>query len=181
MLDVNGYIETLNAKANEQHALGTFINMYETFKSFFVYERLDDDRKNVIDRHITIEFDDELDSSNFVLMLRLATFLALLDDGCIPFFRHYTWEYDYTLCRTIKPINLISGEIVFVKPKEIIQSEPDKSTKDEHGYPLDKNHICFPTGHAISVLFELDNGSSKTVNRRCTRCGYEETDQYDYN
>lgn len=67
-------------------------------------------------------------------------------------------------------------DIVFAKPKE-----NTKPTKDRHGYPLDKDHICFPTGHAMSVLFEWDNGSSKTVQRRCTRCGHEELDQYDYN
>lgn len=67
-------------------------------------------------------------------------------------------------------------KIVFAKPKE-----NTKPTKDRHGYPLDKDHICFPTGHAMSVLFEWDNGSSKTVQRRCTRCGHEELDQYDYN
>lgn len=181
MLDIDGYIETLKVKAEEQRLAGTFVSMIETFKTFWVYERIDEDRKIVIDRHITIEFEDDLSSSNYVLMRCLATFLALLDDGCIPFFKHEPWEYEHVLCKVVKPINLIAGEIVFVKPKKILQSKPDKSEKDKHGYPLDKDHICFPTGHSMSTLFEFDNGRSKTVNRRCTRCGHEETDQYDYN
>ena len=181
MLDTDRYAKKLNAKADQDIITCMFINMFDTFKSFYAYRRLDDDRKNVIDRHITIEFKDDLSSSNFILIRCLATFLALLDDGCIPFFKGEPWADEYTLCKIVKPLNLEAGEIFFVKPKELLHSEQNKSEKDKHGYPLDKDHICFPTGHAMSVLFEWDNGSSKTVQRRCTRCGHEELDQYDYN
>ena len=150
-------------------------------KTFWVYERLDEDRKKVIDRFFTLEFEHKMYDSYYMVLNSLAKFIALLNDGCIPFYRYEYSEDEYTLCKIVKPLNLEAGEIFFVKPKELLQSEQDKSKKDKHGYPLDKDHICFPTGHAMSVLFELDNGSSKTVQRRCTRCGHEELDQYDYN
>ena len=178
MLDTDGYVKKLNAKADQDRITCMFINMFDTFKSFYAYQRLDDDRKNVIDRYITIEFKDDLSSSNFMLIRRLATFLELLDDGCIPFFKEEPWADEYVMCNVVKSITIIAGEIVFAKPKHMLQFESDK---DKHGYPLDKYHICFPTGHVMSVLFEWDNGSSKTVQRRCTRCGHEELDQYDYN
>ena len=181
MLDIDIYIETLKVKAEEQRLAGTFVSMIETFKTFWVYERLDEDKKKVIDRFFTLEFEHKMYDSYYMVINSLAKFLALLNDGCIPFYRYEYSEDEYTLCKIVKPLNLEAGEIFFVKPKELLQSEQDKSKKDKHGYPLDKDHICFPTGHAMSVLFEWDNGSSKTVQRRCTRCGHEELDQYDYN
>lgn len=150
-------------------------------KTFWVYERLDEDRKKVIDRFFTLEFEHKMYNSSYMVLNYLAKFLALLNDGCIPFYRYEYSDDEYTLCKTVNPLNLEAGEIVFVKPKKFLQLIPNKSEKDEHGYPLDKDHICFPTGHAMSVLFEWDNGRSKTVQRRCTRCGHEELDQYDYN
>ena len=39
MLNINEWVKALNTKADEQRAAGTFVNLYETFKTFWVYEQ----------------------------------------------------------------------------------------------------------------------------------------------
>ena len=178
MLDINVWVKALNTKADEQRAAGTFVNLYETFKTFWVYERLDKDRKKYIDQFLLYEFGSSNSYSSYMSELYLASFLLFLNEGYLPFnpddidcekYRSFSWRITDKM-----------QKIVFAKPTKI-NEENTKPTKDKHGYPLDKDHTCFPTSHAMSVLFEWDNGSSKTVQRRCTRCGHEELDQYDYN
>jgi len=53
--------------------------------------------------------------------------------------------------------------------------------KIEGTLPLSKEHICFNTGHAMYLVTETDNGRSKFGYHKCSRCGYEESFQYDYN
>lgn len=50
--------------------------------------------------------------------------------------------------------------------------------------PLEENHICFPTGHAMFEVFRFENtangGKSSWGQHKCSRCGYEEDWQYDF-
>lgn len=46
--------------------------------------------------------------------------------------------------------------------------------------PLSKNHICFKRGHAFYLVCKFDNGRSKYGYHKCSRCGHEESFQYDY-
>jgi len=50
-----------------------------------------------------------------------------------------------------------------------------------HGsLPLDKRHICFDKGHSMFLVTEIDNGSSKYGDHKCSRCGWVDSFQYDY-
>ena len=50
-----------------------------------------------------------------------------------------------------------------------------------NNYPLTKEHICFDKGHNMFLVVKIDNGRSKYGEHKCSRCGYKEPFQYDYN
>jgi len=50
-----------------------------------------------------------------------------------------------------------------------------------NNYPLTEEHICFDKGHNMFLVVEIDNGRSKYGEHKCSRCGYKEPFQYDYN
>ena len=134
MLDINAWVKALNTMADEQRAAGTFVNLYETFKTFWVYERLDKGRKKYIDQFLLYEFGSSNSYSSDMSELYLANFLLFLNEGYLPFnpddidcekYRSFSWR-----------ITDKKQKIVFAKPKE-----NTKPTKDKHGYPMDKYNI----------------------------------------
>lgn len=46
-------------------------------------------------------------------------------------------------------------------------------------YPLPKDHICFEKGHAFFEVNRWRNHQSEFIDRKCSRCGFEESSQYD--
>ena len=46
--------------------------------------------------------------------------------------------------------------------------------------PLSKDHICFKLGHNMYKVCEINNGMSIFGDHKCSRCGYIEPFQYDY-
>ncbi len=46
--------------------------------------------------------------------------------------------------------------------------------------PLNETHICFDKGHAMYERFTFHNHQSSWGQHKCSRCGYEEDWQYDF-
>jgi|DEB19_MinimDraft_2_1074335.scaffolds.fasta_scaffold12287_2 hypothetical protein len=55
----------------------------------------------------------------------------------------------------------------------------DKITKPMP-MPLPENHICFEMGHAMYEQFVFHNHKSSWGSHKCSRCGYDESWQYDF-
>lgn len=53
--------------------------------------------------------------------------------------------------------------------------------QEQGALPLSKEHICFDKGHAMIPIYTLHNHQSSYGRNKCSRCGYEEDWQYDYN
>jgi hypothetical protein len=74
--------------------------------------------------------------------------------------------------------------------KNIFQSFIDavlklKSTEitefsNKTGYPLNKKHICFKSGHNFYEIHRASNQFSAWRTHRCSRCGFEDSFQYDF-
>jgi len=47
--------------------------------------------------------------------------------------------------------------------------------------PLSEAHPCYKDGHNMYLITEIDNGRSKFGEHKCSRCGYTEPFQFDYN
>lgn len=47
-------------------------------------------------------------------------------------------------------------------------------------FPLKKEHICFDKGHSYFIVTTIDNGKSVYGHYKCSRCGHEDSYQYDY-
>lgn len=47
-------------------------------------------------------------------------------------------------------------------------------------YPLKPDHICFERGHAMHQLYVFHNHQSSFGDLQCTRCGFMQPFQWDY-
>jgi hypothetical protein len=56
-----------------------------------------------------------------------------------------------------------------------------KDNKHDGNLPLSPDHICFDKGHAMYKVCRINNGRSVYGEHKCSRCGYVEPFQFDYN
>lgn len=70
-------------------------------------------------------------------------------------------------------------ETFSIKFAEYLYKELNNS-KTSGELPLMRDHICYDKGHNMFLVTEIDNRYSKYGDHKCSRCGYIESFQYDY-